>query len=77
MQTTELDPHASYICSGCKKYSNHPVLTECGHLFWYLWLYFSWACLYIQTKETPHCPLCKRIIDIEKTYPVFTQHEQD
>ena len=36
MQEIEPDSHASFICSVCNKYSIHPTLTECGHLFWYL-----------------------------------------
>ena len=61
------DSESAFICNICLEITTKdPVVTQCGHLY-------CWPCLYrwLNTQNTPCCPVCKAGISRENVIPLF------
>ena len=68
----EIKETVKYECVICFDVASEPVVTRCGHLFWYKII--SWACIYqwLQiNRQTFTCPVCSSGISADSLIPVF------
>lgn len=69
---------AKFECNICIEVAKDPVVTRCGHLYWYF--PSSWECIRVwleQNRETLSCPVCKSGVTPETLIPLFTREEEE
>lgn len=67
---------SKFECSICMEEAKEPVVTRCGHLYWYQ--PNSWECIRVwleQNQQTLSCPVCKSGITQDTLIPLFTREE--
>ncbi|DAZ97613.1 TPA: hypothetical protein N0F65_002232 [Lagenidium giganteum] len=60
-----------FDCNICLDAVSIPVVTLCGHLYWYASSADNWPCLYQWMESRSDCPVCKAGISEENVIPVY------
>lgn len=68
MSSDGADGSAAFECNICFEQATEPVISLCGHLY-------CWPCLsqWMDSRQTPLCPVCKAGIGKDKVVPIFTR----
>ena len=68
-----------YECNICLETASLPVVSLCGHLYWYCHFFFthhSWKCIHTWMRSTQvnssKCPTCQAII-VNALVPIYTK----
>jgi len=72
----EITNNTKFECNICFDVANEPVVTTCGHLYW--WFLHSWKCVYdwlASNRQNFTCPVCNSGISADSLIPVFIREE--